>query len=61
MWQIQQVIVMSDFLHIVFVVFANLICWGMLVAGVVGFIAVLWAIITGKGNKKGNTPGLPWL
>ncbi|WP_289740926.1 hypothetical protein [Muribaculum intestinale] len=52
---------MSDFLHIVFVVFANLICWGMLVAGVVGFIAVLWAIITGKGNKKGNTPGLPWL
>lgn len=52
---------MSNFLHIVFVTVANIVCWGMLVAGVVGFIAVAWALITGKGNNKGNTPGLPWL
>lgn len=52
---------MSNFLHIVFVVLANIVCWGMLVAGVVGFIAVAWALITGKGNCKGNTHGLPWL
>lgn len=52
---------MSNFLHIVFVALANIICWGMLVVGVFGFIAVAWALITGKGNHKGNTPGLPWL
>ena len=52
---------MSNILHSVFVVLANLIGWGLLATGVVGFIAVVWALITGKGNNKGNTPGLPWL
>lgn len=52
---------MNTLLHTLLVVFANIICWGSLVAGVVGFIAVLWASITGKGNNSGNTPGLPWL
>ncbi len=52
---------MSDFLYTIFVILANIIGWGMLIAGIISFIAVIWAIITGKGNKKGNTPGLPWL
>ncbi|MBD5317571.1 MAG: hypothetical protein HDS11_07880 [Bacteroides sp.] len=56
---------MSEFLdtvlHTIFVIVANIIGWGMLVAVVIGFIRVYWAIITGEGNHKGNTPGLPWL
>lgn len=52
---------MSGFLHTIFVILANVIGWGMLIAGIVGFIAVAWALITNKGNNKGNTPGLPWL
>lgn len=43
-----------------FVIVVNIICWGMLIAGIVGFIAVLWALITDKENHKGNTPGLLW-
>lgn len=36
---------MIVFLHIIFVIVVNIICWGMLIAGIVGFIAVLWALI----------------
>ena len=52
---------MSTFLHTIFVIVANVIAWGMLVAGVIWFVIISWAVITGKGNNKGNTPGLPWL
>ena len=52
---------MSTFLHTIFVVVVNIIGWGMLVAGVIWFIIISWVVITGKGNNKGNTPGLPWL
>lgn len=51
---------MIVFLHIIFVIVVNIICWGMLIAGIVGFIAVLWALITDKENHKGYTPGLLW-
>lgn len=52
---------MSTFLHIIFVIVVNIIGWGMLIFGTIGFICVLWAMITGKGNHKGNIPGQPWL
>ncbi len=52
---------MSAFLHTIFVIVVNIIGWGMLIAGVIGFAAVLWAVITGKGNHRGNIPGQPWL
>lgn len=41
---------MSNFLHIIFVVLANIVCWGMLVAGVVGFITFFWFMVTNKGH-----------
>ena len=47
---------MDTFLHIIFVIVVNVIGWGMLVAGVIGFIRVSWAMITGKNCGK-----LPWL
>lgn len=50
---------MSSFLHIVFVVLANIIGWGMLIAGVIGFIWAFWVTITGKG--LGSNSHLPWL
>lgn len=56
---------MSNFLHIIFVVLANIVCWGMLIAGVVGFISFLWFMVTNK--DKGSNPhnpnsgsGMPW-
>lgn len=52
---------MGNILHYLFVIIVNIIGWGVLVFGVAGFIAVFRALITGKGNNKGNTPGLPWL
>lgn len=52
---------MSNILHTIFVVLANLIGWGLLIAAVVGFIFTAWACITGKGNNKNNNSGLPWL
>ena len=52
---------MNTFLHTIFVIVVNVIGWGMLVAGVIGFILVSWAVITGKGNHKDNIPGQPWL
>lgn len=51
---------MIDFLtavlHTVFVIVINIIGWGMLVAGVIGFIRICWAIISGENCGK-----LPWL
>ena len=52
---------MLVFMHTIFKIAVNIVGWGMLTAGVIGFVLVAWAVITGKGNKKGNTPGLPWL
>ena len=51
---------MSNFLHIIFVIIVNIIFWGMFIAYVIGAIAILWAIITGKWPGKGDN-GLPWL
>lgn len=56
---------MSNFLHIIFVVLANIVCWGMLVAGVVGFISFFWFMVTNKGkgsnpHNPNSGPGMPW-
>lgn len=56
---------MSNFLHIIFVVLANIVCWGMLVAGVVGFITFFWFMVTNKGkgsnlHNPNSGSGMPW-
>ncbi len=50
---------MSSFLHILFVIVANVIGWGMLVAGVIGFIGCIWFLITDK-SSSGHDPYDPW-
>ncbi len=56
---------MSNFLHIIFVVLANIVCWGMLAAWIVWFISFFWVMITDKRNGRNphnpNTgSGMPW-
>ncbi len=57
---------MSSFLHILFVIVANVIGWGMLVAGVIGFIGYIWIMITDKPSSgrnphnPGSGSGMPW-
>ncbi len=56
---------MITFLHTVFVIIANIICWGMLIAGVVGFFAFIGFMITDKSEGRNphnpNTgSGMPW-
>ena len=48
---------MNDFLHIIFVIVANIVGWGLLLAGVIAFIWVLWRLLT----KPGKNGSLPWL
>lgn len=56
---------MNDFLHTLFVILANVICWGSLLAGIVAFFGFLWIMITDK--RTGSDPhdpnsgfGMPW-
>lgn len=56
---------MSAFIHTLFVIIVNIIGWGMLIAGVVGFIAFIGFMISDK--SKGSNPhnpasgsGMPW-
>ena len=56
---------MSNILHTLFVIIANVICWGMLIAGVVGFLSFFGFMIS--DNSKGSNPhnpgsgsGMPW-
>lgn len=56
---------MSNLIHTIFVVLANIIGWGLLVAGVVGFLSFVGFMITDK--SKGRNPhnpssgsGMPW-
>lgn len=50
---------MGIIFHIIFVVLVNIIGWGMLIIGVVGFFWALWVTITGKGlGGSDNIPGL---
>lgn len=48
---------MSDFLHTIFVILANVIGWGLLIAGVIGFIYVCYRLVC----RPGKNGGLPWL
>lgn len=56
---------MSNFLHIIFVILVNFIGWGMLVAGVIGFIGYFWIMLTDKpSGRNPHNPnsgsGMPW-
>lgn len=56
---------MSDFLHTIFVILANVIGWGMLIAGIVGFFSFIGFMISDKGNgsnphNPGSRSGMPW-
>ncbi len=56
---------MSDFLHTIFVILANVIGWGMLIAGIVGFLSFIGFMISGKGkgsnpHNPGSGSGMPW-
>lgn len=48
---------MSAILHLLLVAIANIIAWGMIIAGVVGFFYVGYRLVFHPG-KNG---GLPWL
>lgn len=48
---------MGSLLHTLFVILVNLIGWGMLIAGVVGFLYVAYRLVFHPG-KNGS---LPWL
>lgn len=56
---------MSSFLHTIFIVLVNFIGWGMLVAGVIGFIGYFWIMLTDKPSSGRNPhspggSGMPW-
>lgn len=48
---------MSDILYLLFVIVVNIIGWGMLIAGVLGFIYVAYRLIFHPGENG----SLPWL
>ena len=52
---------MSNFLHIIFVVLANIVCWGMLVAGVVGFITFFGLWLQTRAKVATRTIQIPAL
>lgn len=56
---------MGALFHYIFVILANLVGWGLLIAAVVGFFGVVWVLCTDK--PKGTDPndpnqgsGMPW-
>ena len=57
---------MGGFLHTIFVILVNFIGWGMLVAGVIGFIGYFWIMLTDKPSSgrnphdPGGGSGMPW-
>lgn len=57
MQHIKDDLFMNEFLHTVFVVAVNIVGWGLLVAGVIAFLWVLWRLLT----KPGKNGSLPWL
>ncbi len=47
---------MADILSSIFWFIVKIVCWLTLISGVIGFLAVIWALIKGKGNNG----RLPW-
>ena len=56
---------MSYLFHIIFVIVCNIVCWGMLIALVIGVIGFLKVMVSDrKGGSNPNNPntnsGMPW-